>query len=292
VTADPLGVLARRSRTFSLAARLLPADLRRDAAIVYAFCRHVDDLADDAPSADAGLVALDRLDRDLRDGRSDDSRVARYLAVARRRGLDVAWGRELVAGGRSDLGSVRIPTDDALVRYSYRVGGTVALSCSALLGAGPEARPFATDLGIAMQITHICRDVREDAGGDRVYLPSVRLHERGISPDDVLFGRADRRALAAVVLDLLDLADRYYASARHGVRHLPPAVRPAILAAADLYRGIGTILRDRGGDAWAGRAVVRRKGRVVAGALLGTMTPDVLGLGRPAQHDPALHAAL
>jgi phytoene synthase len=263
----PEETLARGSRTFWLASRLLPADRRRDAAVVYAFCRQVDDLADERGDA----RALDRLDQAL--VTRDEALVGPLLEVAARRGLELRWARELIEGCRQDLGRVRIQTDEELVRYAYLVAGTVGLMCCAVLGAKmPEAAPFAVDLGIAMQLTNICRDVAEDALRDRVYLPADRLRRHGLQPDRL----QPPAPVAPVVLELLDLADRRYERGREGLRWLPPPVRPAIAVAAELYRAIGGVLRDRDGDPWAGRAVVPplTQGVKAVRALAGLLEPS------------------
>jgi phytoene synthase len=252
---SPEQALARGSRTFWLASRLLPAARRQDAAIVYAFCRQVDDLADEWGDAEA----LARLDRALVEG--DHALAGPFLEVAARRGIEVRWARELIEGCRQDLGRVRIQSDEELIRYAYLVAGTVGLMCCAVLGAKmPEAAPFAVDLGIAMQLTNICRDVAEDAERDRIYLPAERLQRLGVR---------------VTVLELLDLADDHYARARQGYAQLPAPVRPAVAVAAELYRAIGSVIREHDADPWAGRAVVSPWGQGVAAvrALAGLLQP-------------------
>src|SRR5690606_4571262 len=119
-----------------------------------------------------------------------------------------------------------------------------------------RALAHAVDLGIAMQLTNICRDVAEDASRGRVYLPRCRLEAAGTSPEEIVSGRAAPAKVAAVVRDLLDLADAYYESADAGMRFIPDRARLAILVASRIYRAIGWRLRRRGGDALAGRTVV------------------------------------
>ena len=165
-------VFAAKARTFHWSARLLPADRRDDAAVVYAFCRLVDDTADEAPTAAVAAAALDRLAAELEGRAEPRPLVAAFLDTAARRGLPLDAARELLAGVRSDLGVVRIADDDALLVYCYRVASTVGLLMCGVLGVRErDALPFAVDLGVAMQLTNICRDVAEDAGRGRVYLP-------------------------------------------------------------------------------------------------------------------------
>ncbi|MCA9556651.1 MAG: squalene/phytoene synthase family protein, partial [Myxococcales bacterium] len=118
-----LAVLAAGSKSFSFAARFLPAERRADAALLYAFCRWVDDLADEATDLEEARVRLDAVEADLRRAQPSLPLVAELATMARRVGLDLAHARELVEGVRSDLERVRVPDDRDLLRYCYRVAG-------------------------------------------------------------------------------------------------------------------------------------------------------------------------
>ncbi|MCA9516451.1 MAG: phytoene/squalene synthase family protein [Myxococcales bacterium] len=285
-------VMARHARSFDRAAGLLPAATRDRVAVLYAFCRLVDDSVDEAPSAEEAAREIAALDAELRGDAAARPIVAAYRAL----GADIGAARELVRGVASDVGRVRVADDRELLRYAYRVAGTVGLMMCPVLGVSDaRALPHAVDLGVGMQLTNICRDVLEDAGRDRVYLPETRLRAAGGSGDALVRGEVPRGLVAEVVLDVLALADRYYASADLGLRFIPPAPRQAILLASRLYRGIGTVLRRRGGDALGvGRAVVggAEKALLAAVALAQNARPTVLGLGAPPAHDATLHEAL
>ena len=122
----------------------------------------------------------------------------------------------------------------------------------------------------------------------------TRLTRAGVTPEQVIDGTADRRAVARVVGDLLDLADRYYRSADLGLRHIPWRPRQAILVASRVYRAIGVRLRRTGSDALTGRVVVAPAERIAwsVRALAAGCSPRILGLGGAAAHDPALHRSL
>jgi 15-cis-phytoene synthase len=287
--------LHRRARTFSLASYLLPRAARDDAALVYAFCRLVDDTVDEAHDPVAAEAALDRLGEELGGRRPARPLVAAFLDAAGRIDLPLAAAAELIEGVRTDLRRVRVADDEELLRYCYRVASTVGLMMCAVLGVRARAaRPFAIDLGVAMQLTNIARDVAEDAHLGRVYLPARRLHRHGVDPEMLVAGTADRAAVAAVVLEVLDLADRYYRSADDGMRDIPWRARQAILVASRVYRAIGVRLRLRAGDALAGRTVVPAAAKVAwtSRALVAGLRPRILGLGRRAEHDAELHRAL
>lgn len=242
-------VLDKKSRSFSWAAKFLPAGRRDDAAVLYAFCRLVDDLVDEGGDDGRARAELERLSAEL-EGRDPARPIVRaFLEVARRRGLERRWALELIRGVGSDLGEVRMRDDRELLRYSYRVAGTVGLMMSPILGVDTaSARPHAIDLGMAMQLTNICRDVAEDADVGRTYLPVTRLRSAGTSPEAILEGRADREAVAGVVRSVLDLAELYYESGRIGMSYIPRRSRLAIMVASRVYRGSGVKLRNRGAD--------------------------------------------
>lgn len=303
VLASSHAVFNAKARTFSHAARLLPPGVHDDAAIVYALCRLIDDTADQAPSPEVALAGLDAIARELTGEAEARDLVGVFLETARRLNLNVACALELIEGARWDQREVLCVEDDAeLLRYCYRVAGTVGLMMCAVLGVvQDEALPFALDLGVAMQLTNICRDVAEDASMQRVYLPARRLRLEGVEPSDLLHPPTDRaeaeaarQATARVVGHLLSMADSYYESATHGMRHIPARCRGAILVAARVYGAIGHELRARGCDALAGRTILTTPQRLrwTARALAEAASPRVLGLSASATHDATLHVHL
>lgn len=287
-----LATLARGSKSFHLASLLLPPAARVDAALVYTFCRCVDDLADDAPSPERGKADLADVRDEIDGRRAARPAVQGLLEVAARAGLDLGAARDLVDTCASDLDGVRVPDDDALVRYAYGVAGTVGLMMCSVIGvAAPEARAYAIDLGVAMQITNICRDVAEDARMGRVYLPEARLVAAGTTTEAVRSGVAPRAAIVAVVRDLLALADQRYEASLDGMRFIPWRPRLGILAASRVYRGIGArLLAVHGADPTHGRTVVPTLRRLVhVGEALGLAVHPRTWGGAPLR--PALTAA-
>jgi len=256
-------VLAERARSFRIASWFLPGHMRDDAAVVYAFCRLVDDAADRAESADAGREKLAEL-RAMIEGAVEPTALVRaYVLAAGRLGFGLEPARALLSGAESDLGCVRVRDDAELLTYCYRVAGTVGLMMCGVLGVTHStARAHAVELGVAMQLTNICRDVREDATLGRVYLPRTRLAAHGVANEDaapvalLLATGHERTAVARVVRGLLSEAERVYDLGARGFPYIPPRPRLAIMVAARLYRGIGRRLLRRGGQALEGRTRV------------------------------------
>ena len=286
-------VLRRHGRTFFFASHLLGERHAARAAILYAFCRHVDDLADDASDPHAARAALAGISNALLTRRGADPWTASMLALQASTGGTVAPALALVAGVSSDLETVRIEDEDALIRYAYQVAGTVGLlMCSVLDVDDPSAHPFAIDLGIAMQLTNIARDVGEDARMDRRYVPASWIGD--VQPADILApGPQLQGKLCAATRRLLARADRHYASAESGLGFLPVRARLGILTAARTYRAIGARIADNGYRSWDQRAVVGTAAKV--GHAAKAMVAFALSPRphrRNALHDSSLQTAL
>lgn len=289
-------ILETKARSFRWAASFLSPERHDDVAVVYAFCRRVDDAVDDASTKQEARDAIAQIRAEL-DGTAPASPLIQaFLEVSARRDLDLRWADELITGVLLDVEEVIMFEDDVeLLQYCYRVAGVVGLMMCSVLGVeDPEAHPYALDLGVGMQLTNICRDVAEDAGMGRVYLPRTRLAYHGTNPEALLDGSACRESVARVVQELLVMGDAYYESADAGMRFIPPRSRVAIMVASRLYHAIGVKLQRNGSDALAGRTIVDWKGKSqkVAEALATSMHPKITGLTPQEPHDPNLHVAL
>ncbi len=287
-------VLARKSKSFSWAARLFDRPTADDVAILYHFCRLVDDIADHQ----SVLSVHNRLavfQADLEYGDSEQPELRALIEMARRRRMDLKLPRLLVEAVRADTGNVRLACEHDLLRYAYGVASTVGLMMCAVMGVrNPAAKPFAVDLGIAMQLTNIARDVVEDAWRGRRYLPGEWLGT-DLPPARIRTGSPEiQKRIRRARERLLDLAAAYYRSAERGMRFIPWRARLAVLTAAHLYEGIGD--RLHAGDVpWGQRAVVGR-GTKVRKTLwaLGQMlfNPVFWNVGRRPAHAARLHRAL
>jgi phytoene synthase len=265
-----VAVLARCGRSFRLAGRLLPGDTLRDAAALYAFCRAVDDLADESDDPTAARAELLALRSAVIAGHGTHGPARPFLALQASRGVDPRSAATLIDTVLRDIGAVRLADEAALLDYAYGAAGTVGEMMCAVLGVRTsQARPHAVDLGMAMQLTNIARDVIEDAARGRVYLPAAWL------PAEVTAATMAScpQAVFPAVRRVLERADRGYRSGERGYAHLPPRMRPAIRAASRLYEEIGLRILHLGpAYLTAGRCVVptHRRLALVASCLLGT----------------------
>jgi phytoene synthase len=274
----PEEILARAGKSFHLAGKFLPAERRAAATRLYAFCRGLDDLADesaDVAQIEAVAAALEKNDK-------THPLAALYLSLEN---ADPAPAVALAHALRDDTGPVAINDEAALLRYGHGVAGTVGLMMARTLGAtAPAAAWHAIDLGIALQLTNIARDTREDADRARRYLPKTWLD---LPPASI---RSEPEQVHQAALRALSLADSYYASGLAGLVYLPPESRRGIHIAATVYREIGNELRRQGAHRRTDRVVVPlwRKAWLVARSFV---APVPRGPEAPL-HDASLHQDL
>jgi phytoene synthase len=261
------------SRSFHAASRLLPAEVRNPATVLYAFCRLADDavdLSDNDPQATDRL--RDRLDRLYR-GEPLPIPADRALAeVVVEHGIPRELLDALIEGFEWDAEGRRYEDLAELRAYAARVAGAVGVLMTMIMGVrAPETVARAAEMGLAMQLSNIARDVGEDARNGRIYLPLSWLREAGIDPEAWLAEPVFAPALGSVIARLLAAADSLYQGAAHAIADLPRPCQPGIRAAQNLYAAIGHEVARRGYDSVAARAVVplSTKLRLVARSLMG-----------------------
>lgn len=289
--------IAHHSRSFYFSSLLLPRGVRGAAWALYAFCRRADDAVDElddlpaqdpAAARDLALQRVATLRRRLQRvyGASSISagaeRVDRdpvdraFASVVHRVALPQALPQALLTGMEMDALGTRYPTWEPLLRYCFCVASTVGLMMTQVMlheqgdFSDPRDRSEvflrAADLGVAMQLTNIARDVGEDARRGRVYLPDVLLHAHGSDAAEVLDlarrGQPPSPGLRRAIAELLAIAAAHYRAADRGITLLPPSCRLAIRAARLIYAAIGDRLAERGHDSITGRAYVSRLGKL------------------------------
>ncbi len=271
--------MARHARSFAPAVRLLPARDRARLARLYALCRTVDDLADTVGGSEIE-ARLDRLAHALAEPQTRDPLAVEARALFAGRPAGLAAFRHLVETVARDTGDTQIADNAALDRYCHGVAGTVGLMICALFDIAPRWHHAAADLGKAMQLTNICRDVADDARAGRRYLPASLCPHSPAVIAQAAHGDTDVAGdIRAAVATLLTRADAFYASGRAGLPALPLRLRLAVAAAAGMYAGIGNGLRARGCDPLQGRVFVpagRKLGLASAG-ILSTLSPVARG---------------
>lgn len=258
--AESQAAIAAGSQSFAAAAKLMPAGIREDTVMLYAWCRHADDVVDgqtlgSAPEAGGDparrLAALRAETLHALHGNGPTTApFAALRAVARRHEFPDRWPLDLIDGFAMDVAGRDYRTLNDTLDYSYHVAGVVGAMMARVMGVRNEAvLDRACDLGLAFQLTNIARDVMDDVRVGRVYLPGDWLDEAGARVE----GEIPSAQLYGVILRLLDAAEPYYASAFSGLPDLPPRCAWSIAAAARIYRAIGARIREGGPEAYRRR---------------------------------------
>ncbi len=268
VVSNSRAMIRKGSRSFALASTLFDDRTREHAYMLYAWCRHCDDVIDgqelgmashvQAPREQAASLAQLRAEtrRALNGEDLTDPVFVAFQRVASEHRIPERHPLALLAGFEMDVAGHRYQTLDETLLYCYRVAGVVGVMMAMVMGVRDNATLLrAADLGIAFQLTNIARDVLDDARNGRCYLPADWLTDAGI-PGERLAEPGYRPALAGIVARLLGESGRYYASAAVGLRALPLRSAWAIATALGVYRDIGRIVLEKGASAWDSRAVV------------------------------------
>jgi 15-cis-phytoene synthase len=247
-------VTREHSKTFYLASGLLPRTKRRAVRALYAFCRVTDDLVDQV--AEVPLRQLEQWrERTLcRPPRADDPVALAWADTMARYRVPPLYAHQLIDGVSMDVRVRRYETFDQLAEYAYGVASTVGLMSMHIVGfEGPRAIPYAVKLGVALQLTNILRDVREDWEKGRLYLPQEDMAAFGLDDTDIAAGAISDR-WRAFMNDQIGRAHRLYEEATPGIALLHRDGRFAITAAAQLYRAILDDIQEHGGDVFSRRA--------------------------------------
>jgi phytoene synthase len=277
------------SLSFHAASRLLPPRVRDPALALYAFCRLADDEVDEGHDKTRAVLTLrDRLDLAYRGQPRNAPEDRAFAALVEDFAMPRALPEALLEGLAWDATGRQYDTLSGVLDYSARVAAAVgAMMCVLMRVRDADALARACDLGLAMQLTNIARDVGEDARAGRLYLPRDWLRDQGLDPERFLANPEPDPRIARLTRRLLAEAGGLYARAEAGVAALPLDCRPGIFAARHIYAGIGRAVRQNGFDSITRRA---RTGKV---AKIGWLA---LALGQTAAsvvlpRAPHLHAA-
>lgn len=290
------------SKTFSLAARFFPAELQDAAARVYAWCRTCDDQIDQHDESRSPSEILAELRTETQSvfdqKRPHSPAFEAFQEAVLRYEIPREYAFDLLDGMEMDVRATTYETLEELELYCYRVAGTVGLMMShALTLSDHRALAQACNLGIAMQLTNIARDIREDALNQRVYLPLSWLREAGLlsagqTPDQAVLSALTtpqgRAGLYAVTNRLLGRADEHYRLGNQGILSLPLRSALAVACASRLYRAIGQRILKHGPDALLTRSVVPRAQQLVysLGAVLSVIGSLPRRIGQPSAARP------
>jgi len=219
-------IIYKNSKSFFWASKFLSRNILNKVINIYTFCRLHDDLVDEG-------VCL-----------GTENEIEELKDTIKRYGIKEKVINELIGGIRSDINFKRYKSNEELLRYCYKVAGVVGIMMVQTIQIKEkEASYFAIDLGIAMQLTNISRDVLEDYKKDRIYLPEdTNIHLETIEN----LSRKNEIKIRKTVLQILKIADAYYISSINGIRYIPFRSRFSILVALRIYQAIGEKIKNTG----------------------------------------------
>lgn len=262
------------SKSFAAASRLFDPATRRSAVMLYAWCRHCDDVIDGQEGGrDAAPVGADEVRARLAGLIEQTHAVyagvpasvpafAAFQEVVRRHDLRQAYALDHLAGFAMDVDEREYRSLDDLLEYCYHVAGVVGLMMAQVMGVKDDLTlDRACDLGMAFQLTNIARDIVEDAAIGRCYLPMQWLDEMAVDRNR-LADAEFRPALAVLATRLVDLAEPFYQSAEAGISALPLRSAWAVATASGVYREIGVKVRAAGQAAWDERVSTTKGDKV------------------------------
>ena len=277
-------ITAHFSKSFYLSTCLLPPYKRWATFALYGFCRHIDNLTD---------IPRERSDRELQDelkylqneihvayrsGESQHPIIGPYIAVARHFNIPHAYSSDLIEGVRMDTSIRRYQTFDDLYLFAYRVAGVVGQMMTPVLGyKNPAALDYAEKLGVAMQLTNILRDIKEDKEMDRIYIPLDEIRRFGLDADH-FFEEKMSGNFRKLMRYQIDRAHQYYQEAEQGIKMLDRDAQFAIYSASKIYRGILRKIEMQDYNPFLGRVYVPnfKKAQIVISEALRTRFPRLI----------------
>ena len=255
-------ITAYYSKSFYISARILPSDRRWATYALYGFCRHCDNLIDTPRQRTRSEIfgEIEFLTEELQiaynTGESEHPVLRTFILVAKRYGIPIEYPLDLLKGVTMDIQQARYITFDELTFFCYRVASVVGLMMTHILGyKDTRVFEYAKQLGIAMQLTNILRDIKEDKEMGRIYLPQADLSVFGVSERDILNERMTPQ-LRALMKFQIKRADRYYSEAIPGISLLKTESQYAIYSAAKIYRGILRQIEARNYNPFSSRVFV------------------------------------
>mgnify|MGYP006206513709 FL=1 len=228
-------------KSFYWASFFLPKKNRIAASRLYSICRYLDDVADNSKLDTSSQIK--NIFNQIKENESSEINI-----FFKKNNINLGILKDLIDGLISDQQNVRVTDEKELIDYSYKVAGTVGLMMLPIINTkDAEARKHAIDLGIAMQLTNIARDVYEDAKMNRLYLPKEWLGQVSVSDlIDNKLNNQKKRLIELSIKNLIELSDKFYANGFSGMKFIPLRTRLAIFFAAKIYKGIGEKIKSGG----------------------------------------------
>ena len=244
-----------RAKTFYFASLFFPSSLKTDIENLYNFCRFIDDLGDNPEFKKKPVIKIfKKIKKDIRLKKSRNIIINNFIKIVKKFNIDTKYPLLLIEGVENDLKKVNLSNKDELIDYSFKVAGTVGYMLCKIMGENSEKQIFkGIQLGIAMQLTNISRDIKEDLERQRIYLPKTMRTYKGNNYSLILSNKSLKKSFSNDLKKLLELADKMYLNAWEGINNLPMRFRVPIGLAASLYQQIGKKIEKCKFDIWENR---------------------------------------
>ena len=239
--------IKKRAKTFFWASLFFSKSQQKDIAVLYSFCRYIDDISDSNEfDKTEAKKKLESVKKELKTLKSENPQINNFIQLKHKKKIDLNLAIELINGAKKDLKKVNLKSIEELIIYSYQVAGTVGLMmCSLMNVTNKNLLPFAIELGIAMQFTNISRDVKEDLEMNRIYLPESLRSFNFSSYKELLNNNKKKNLMVGDVLKLINYSNKIYKSSMNGILRLPFKYKLPILIASRLYQNIGFLILKR-----------------------------------------------
>jgi len=261
-------ITKQHAKTFYFASRFLKTDKRNAAYAVYAICRLSDETVDNAASG-SSEQSLEKLEKNIaavyNQAVLDNAILSAFRQTVEKYKIPIEYFLELIAGMYLDLRKNRYKNFAELRDYCYKVAGVVGLTMLQIFGyKDQKTKDCAVGLGIAMQLTNILRDIEEDFGRGRIYLPEDEMARFGVTETDICEGRVNNNFKALLKFQIAR-AREYYANSKLGIKMIGDAnSRFVVCAMADIYSGILNSIEKNNYDIFSRRAHVNILGKITA----------------------------
>ncbi len=254
-----------RSKSFFWALFFFSKNEKKDIETLYSFCRYVDDISDNknlVTKKNAKKIHLNII-KDLETKSSKNRIVKNFINLSLKYKLSIEIPIQLIQGVLKDLKIVNVKNLEQLIFYSYQVAGTVGLMmCSIMKVTNLKLLKNAIELGVAMQITNILRDIKEDLMRNRMYIPENYRSFIFLNSKELLENFEKKKELSKNILELIEYSDDLYNSALKGIQKLPFKYRLPILIASNLYQNIGFKIKNDPLKIWSERVFVKKRQKI------------------------------
>lgn len=265
-------IIKHHAKSFFLSSQFLPKQKRIAAYSVYAFCRYADNIVDNPRNRSTEEVLRelenfrDEVELSFKYKESEHPVLKSFAFIADKYDIPKQYAMDLLDGVKMDLEKNRYETFDELYLFCYRVASVVGLMMTYILGFNKNENTleYAEKLGIAMQLTNILRDIKEDKQQNRIYIPLKEMQDFGVS-EFAIMNEKNSDELRELIKFQVDRAWNYYLEAEPGIKMLDKDSRFAIYAASRIYSGILNIIQNNNFNPFQSRAFVpnRKKAAIL-----------------------------